>query len=96
MKNKSEMNAIIFGATGMVGIEVLNLCINHSRIQRVAAVGRRSTGVKNVKLNEIEHHNFLDYSPLKPVFSDEDIYFYCIGIYQGKVSTAKVLETTYD
>lgn len=87
---------MIFGATGMVGIEVLYQCINRSQIKRVVAVGRRPTGVKNLKLNEIEHHNFLDYTPLKPVFSDVDICFYCIGVYQGKVATAKFLEITCD
>ena len=96
MKKEKEFNVILFGATGMVGIEVLYQCINHSQIKRVVAVGRQPTGVKNPKLNEIEHHNFLDYTPLETVFSETDIYFYCIGVYQGKVNPEKFYEITYD
>jgi uncharacterized protein YbjT (DUF2867 family) len=96
MKNKKEFNVIIFGATGMVGIEVWYQCINHSQIKRVVAVARRPTGVKHLKLEEIEHQNFLDYSALEPVFPDLDICLYCIGVYRGKVATAKFLEITCD
>ena len=56
------MQVIIFGVTGMVGQGVLRECLIDPGIDRVLAVGRSPTGVRNAKLVEIIHNNFLDYS----------------------------------
>ncbi len=96
MKNKQEINIIIFGATGMVGIEVLHNCIGNDKIKNIISVGRNTTGVNNQKLEEIEHNDFLDYSSLEPVLSNIDMCIYCVGVYQGKVTTEKFWEITCD
>ena len=56
------MKVIIFGATGMVGQCVLTECLKSSIIKKILIIGRRSCEVKNDKIKEIIHDNFLDYS----------------------------------
>lgn len=90
------MNAIIFGATGMVGIEVLHRCLGLEQIQQVVTIGRHVTGVEHPRLREVEHLNFTDYAALEPVLSQADICFYCLGVYQGKVSTEQFWQITVD
>ena len=59
------MQIIIFGATGMVGQGVLRECLVDAGIDRVLVVGRSPTGVRNAKLTEIIHDDFLDYSAIE-------------------------------
>ncbi len=46
----------------------------------VRAVVRRSTGVRDPKLREIIHDNYLDYSPIADAFAGVDACFFCLGI----------------
>ena len=41
--------AVIFGATGMVGSEVLDICLRSHEIESVTTVGRRKTGLQQAK-----------------------------------------------
>ena len=68
-----DYHVAIVGATGMVGIEVLHECINHRQIQNIVSVGRHTTGIKNHKLKEVEHYDFLDYSSLEPCSTSEPL-----------------------
>ena len=47
------MNALILGATGLVGSHCLRLLIEDPRYDRVFALVRRSTGVESEKLREV-------------------------------------------
>lgn len=93
---KNHYDVIVFGATGMVGTEVLNQCMNSDKIQSILAIGRHSTGIKHPKLREIEHDNFLDFSSLEQEMSNADVCLYCLGVYQGKVSKKQFWEITVD
>ena len=44
----------------MVGGEVLEQCLANEKIQRVLTIGRRKSGIENLKLKEVGHGNFLD------------------------------------
>lgn len=90
------MKAIIFGATGMVGSEVLQHCLNNSKIKSVISIGRRPSGITHAKLQEIEYSNFLDFSDLENVLKDADVCYYCLGVYQAQVSKEKFWEITVD
>ena len=90
------MKAMIFGATGMVGSEVLHLCLENDQFESVVTVGRRTTGVAHEKIRDIEHENFLDFSSLSEELADVDICFYCLGVYQSKVDKKKFWEITVD
>lgn len=90
------MDVLIFGATGMVGTEVLHQCLSSSQIDRLVAIGRHATGVIHPKLVEIEHQNFLDFSSLGTELLQADICFYCLGVYQNQVEADKFWEITVD
>lgn len=90
------MNVIIFGATGMVGTEVLHQCLQTDQVRKVLTVGRHITGVNHPKLQEIEHQDFRDYSALAPKWSESDVCFYCLGVYQNQVSAELFWEITVD
>lgn len=88
------MNVIIFGATGMVGSEVLHHCLNNNKIENVISIGRRSTGITHAKLQEIEHDNFLNFTNLTDVLKKVDVCYYCLGVYQTQVDKQAFWEIT--
>jgi len=90
------MRAAIFGATGMVGGEVLEQCLANYKIKSVLAIGRRKSGVEHSKLKEIEHNDFLDFTTVEDELADVDVCFYCLGVYQAQVSKAQFWEITVD
>jgi nucleoside-diphosphate-sugar epimerase len=90
------MNVAIFGATGMVGTEVLHQCLNSDQINNVLTIGRHKTGLAHPKLRDIEHQNFLDFSSLESELLQVDIFFYCLGVYQNQVEADKFWEITVD
>ena len=90
------MKVLILGATGMVGSEVLAQCLANDEIQNVLSIGRRKSGVCHTKLKEIEHDNFLDFSSLETKLAGFDVVFYCLGVYQAKVSKKQFWEVTVD
>jgi nucleoside-diphosphate-sugar epimerase len=90
------MKVTIFGATGMVGTEVLHQCLDSDQINNVVTIGRRTTGLAHPKLRDIEHQNFLDFSLLEPELLQADICFYCLGVYQNQVEADKFWEITVD
>lgn len=91
-----HMNAIIFGATGMVGYESLVCCLSEKRISSVVSVGRRSVGIDDPKLKEVIHSDFTDYSGIRDEIAKADVCYYCIGVYQGKVPKDQFWEITVD
>lgn len=90
------MKTAIFGATGMVGSEVLRLCLDNERNAHVLSIGRRLTEIENTKLREIEHGDFLDFFKLEADLSHIDVRFYCLGVYQSQVSKENFWEITVD
>lgn len=90
------MKVVIFGATGMVGSEVLHECFVCDQFHQVITVGRHVSGLGHAKLTEIEHKDFHNYSSLESELSDPDICFYCLGVYQGQVSKELFWEITVD
>ncbi len=90
------MKVLILGATGMVGGEVLEQCLANEKIQRVLTIGRRKSGIENPKLKEVGHGDFLDYSTVEAELKNVDVCFYCLGVYQAKVSKDQFWEITVD
>ena len=80
----------------MVGGEVLEQCLSNDKIQSVLTVGRRKSGVDHPILKEIKHDNFLDYSTIETELKDVDVCFFCLGVYQAKVSKTQFWEITVD
>ena len=88
------MKALLFGATGMVGGEVLRLMLDDNRISSVVSVGRRTSGIAHDRLTEIKHDNYADYAAVANEFSGAQLCIYCIGVYQNDVSAEAFWEIT--
>lgn len=80
----------------MVGGLVLKECLDRDDVRSVTAVTRRKTGLVNPKLREIVHENFLDYSEIGEYFREQDVGFYCIGVYSGSVPAGEFRTITVD
>ncbi len=76
---------LLFGATGMVGAEVLDLALSDPRLSHVISIGRRRSGVTHAKLEEVTHADFLDLTSLEPHLRRADACVHCLGVYQGQV-----------
>jgi uncharacterized protein YbjT (DUF2867 family) len=74
------MNAVIFGATGMVGKGVLLECPDDARVEHVLLVSRHPIDVSHPKIREIVHADFTAFENLTPAFADIDACFYCLGV----------------
>ena len=71
--------ALIFGATGAVGGELLELCLDEPRYSQVAVVARRPARLHHPKLRWIESaFDALDDLPPVPGLADGDA-FCCLG-----------------
>ena len=90
------MEALIFGATGMVGTEVLHQSLGSNQIDRIVTIGRHATGVIHPKVVEIEHQSFLDFSSIEAELSQVDVCFYCLGVYQNQVPADTFWQITVD
>jgi len=80
------MNAIVFGASGMVGSDLLHLLLDDGRLENVYAVCRSPLDHSSSKLTQVIHNDYQDFSDLRDYLSKSDICFYCLGVYQSQVS----------
>lgn len=87
---------MITGASGMIGGMILDLCLAHPEINRVTSIVRKPSGKIHDKLVEIVHTDFLDFSAVKESFHNQDICFYCIGVYTGQVPKDEFRKITVD
>lgn len=89
-------NAIITGATGMIGGLILDQCLESPDIGKVTAIVRKSTGISHEKLTEVIHMDFNDFSSIAPCFENQDIAWYCLGVYTGAVDRDTFRKITTD
>jgi nucleoside-diphosphate-sugar epimerase len=78
---------IIAGTNGMIGSLILQACLERSDVVAVTSITRKAVGIQHPKLKEVLHPNFLDFTAIENVFANQDICFYCLGVYTGQVST---------
>src|SRR3569832_927931 len=90
------MRVILFGATGMVGQGVLRECLLDPGVESVLAIGRSPSGQRHVKLREILHGNFFDFSSLEPQLTGYDACFFCLGVSSIGMSEERYRRLTYD
>ena len=90
------MKVIIFGATGMVGQGVLRECLLDAGIDHVLVVGRSPTGVRDAKLTEIIHNDFMDYSAIEAQLTGFDACFFCLGVSSIGMNEQRYRHLTYD
>ena len=91
-----KIKAVIFGATGMVGEGVLMKALANTDVESVLVIGRRSCGMNHIKLKEIVHKNFYDYSAIKNEISGYNACFFCLGVSSIGMNEKDYSWITYD
>jgi uncharacterized protein YbjT (DUF2867 family) len=91
-----KINAIIFGATGMVGEGVLHEALRHPDVDTVLVIGRRSCGLKLPKLKEVVHSDFYDYSAIEKSLYGFNACFFCLGVTSIGKKEDEYRRLTYD
>lgn len=76
----NKINAIITGATGMVGEGVLHVCLQHPDVGSVLVINRKPCGVNHAKLKEIIHSDFFDLSPIRDQMAGYNACYFCLGV----------------
>ena len=79
------MRLLLFGATGMTGIEVLHLALADPRVTAVTTIGRRATGVQHPKLTEVVHADMLELGPVESHLRQAEPIVHALGVYQNAV-----------
>jgi NAD dependent epimerase/dehydratase family len=91
-----SINAIITGATGMVGEGVLLECLDHPDVERVLVINRKPGGVSHPKLKEIIHGDFFDLAPIASQLAGYNACYFCLGISSVGITAEQYRRTTYD
>lgn len=89
-------NVIITGSNGMIGRLVLEECLQRNDVQKVTSITRRPLGIHNEKLVEVIHTDFLEYTAIETQLNNQDVCFYCIGVYTGQVPKEEFKKITVD
>lgn len=89
-------NAIIIGASGMIGSIILQKCLDDAQINSITAIGRKNSGIEHPKLKEVVIHDFKDYTEHESLFENQDIAYFCLGVYTGAVERDMFRTITVD
>ena len=91
-----KINAIITGATGMVGEGVLLECLDHPDVERILIVNRKPLGMTHPKLREIIVTDFFALEPITPELSGYNACFFCLGVSSVGISREEYRHITFD
>lgn len=90
-----KINAIITGATGMVGEGVLQEALLHPDVEKVLVINRKPCGITNPKLTEILHADFLNLTPVADKLKDYNACFFCLGVSSVGMNAERYFTLTY-
>jgi uncharacterized protein YbjT (DUF2867 family) len=93
---ENQKRLVIVGATGMVGGYALHYALDHPGVGTATAIGRKPTGLRHAKLNEVLHQNFADCSALAGALSGQDAAVFCLGVYTGAVPDTELRRITVE
>lgn len=91
-----KKNILITGASGMIGNELLKICIASDEVASVTSLVRRKGNISSPKLTEIVVADFSDYSNFSNEFQAIDLVFFCLGVYTGAVPREEFRKITVD
>jgi len=91
-----KIRAILFGATGMVGEGVLRKALDHTDVESVLVIGRRSCGVSHPKLKELIHRDFYDYAGIDGQLAGYNACWFCLGVTSVGKKEGEYRRLTYD
>jgi uncharacterized protein YbjT (DUF2867 family) len=90
------MNALLYGATGMVGQGVLRECLLAPDVALVQTVGRKATGQENAKLREVTQDSLFDIDAIASELKGFDACFFCLGVSSAGMTEEAYSHLTYD
>lgn len=93
---KHMMNVLITGASGMVGGLVLRECLERADVGRVTSLVRKPSGMAHPKLKEAVVRDFQDTAAYAEALKDQQVCFYCIGVYTGALPPAEFRKVMTD
>jgi len=91
-----KINAIVTGATGMVGKAVLLECLENDAVASVLVVGRREVGIAHPKLKEVVVPDFSKLDEIKAELAGHNACFFCLGVSSLGMNEADYRKITYD
>jgi uncharacterized protein YbjT (DUF2867 family) len=90
-----KINAIITGATGMVGKGVLLECLDSPEVESVMVITRKKTGLNHDKMKEIIVQDFYDLSSIKKDLKGYNACFFCLGVSALGLNEEQYIKITY-
>ena len=93
---QQEINAILFGATGMIGSGVLIECLEDPDVKSVLIIGRSSSKISHPKVKELLIKDFTDYSEVEDQLTGYNACFFCLGISSFGMEEDAYTKITYD
>ena len=91
-----KINAIITGATGMVGEGVLLECLAHPDVESILIINRKPLGMTHPKLRETIVTDFFALEPLTRELTGYNACFFCLGISSVGISREEYRHITFD
>lgn len=88
------MNVLLCGSSGMIGQEILSLCLADERVKKIHLLLRKPLELENKKIEAHLLSDFNKHNKNAPYLKQIDIVFFCIGVYTGTVSRALFKEVT--
>lgn len=92
----SPKNVLITGATGMIGNEILQLCLQSDKVSNIKTISRKEIRIVSPKLQQVMHNDMLNLKPIEHHLQDLDVVFFCLGAYTGSVSNEELFKITVD
>lgn len=92
----TKINAIITGASGMVGEGVLHECLLHPDVESVLVVGRRACGTQHPKLKEVLLPDLFELGGIEAQLKGYNACFFCLGVSSVGMNEADYTRLTYD
>jgi hypothetical protein len=91
-----KINAIITGATGMVGEGVLLECLDRPEVEQVLVINRKPSGRSHPKLREIVHSDFFALEPIERDLRGYNACFFCLGVSSLGIGKEEYRHITFD
>lgn len=90
-----KIKAIVTGVTGMVGEGVVHECLLHPEVEQVLVIGRKSCGMSHLKLKEIIHNDFFNFSAIESQLSGYNACFFCLGVSSMGMKEEEYMKMTH-
>jgi uncharacterized protein YbjT (DUF2867 family) len=87
---------LVVGATGMVGGLVLRYALDRPDVSAVTVIARRPVDLTHPKLTQVRHVDFSDYAAVGGALADQDVAYFCLGVYTSAVSDEELRRVTVD